>query len=764
MNSLRHRPFAPQTHYWSAHLYRATLATAIAVLSMCTSLGVIATATADDTACSQPTSSGGVHQPTGADAGTFIYRCDGPHAGEWTNPYYAYNPGTGSRTALYAPDYAYDCTTDTWTMTEWDYSPATGQFYSVRTKPAATPTVPTNCPAAPTSPNPAGPNGLAGSDPSGDTATGNPGGTPATANPANSASPGSQPSSSSGPGGNNTTSSTTGLNSTVTNNTGVGMNNTIGSQAATGNTIVVGNTTGGNASTGDATALANIANLLQSTSNAFGPDTALFTTTINGDVTGDFMFDPSAILGTGPGSNTTVANNLQVNQTVANNTDASITNTIDVGAASGNATVADNTNGGNASSGNTQAVVNLMNVINSTVATGHSFIGSVNINGNLNGDILLPPGVLNALLAGNASPAAANTATGSPNGTGPGSTNTIATTVTDNSTTTNNVAMTTANHIIADASSGTATVSGNTNGGNASSGAAHSNVTLLNLTGSNTIGKNALLVFVNVLGRWVGMIMNAPAGTTAAELGGDVATGPGSTNTTTATATDNSSLTNNVTLAIANNVHAQAHSGDATVSGNTNGGNASSGNASVAVNVLNMEGSNLSLTDWFGVLFINVFGMWNGSFGINTSAGDPVTTSAGVLNRDTDSSSAGADNSANPVQAATHAAAAASFRRFASFAAAGAHSRSRTNGNTGSNIHNSAGQNTAGPASSTGGSDNFQPTAILGSTTTLFHDQNAHKPAGKSHTNLLLPTIGFVLALIILIAGERDRLFRRHHK
>lgn len=35
----------------------------------------------------------------------------------------------------------------------------------------------------------------------------------------------------------------------------------------------------------------------------------------------------------------------------------------------------------------------------------------------------------------------------------------------------------------------------------------------------------------------------------------------------------------------------------------------------------------MGLTGWFGRLFINVFGTWNGSFGVNTSAGDPIQNS-----------------------------------------------------------------------------------------------------------------------------------------
>ncbi len=65
-------------------------------------------------------------------------------------------------------------------------------------------------------------------------------------------------------------------------------------------------------------------------------------------------------------------------------------------------------------------------------------------------------------------------------------------------------------------------VSNNTSAGSATSGNTSTAVTLFNLTGNEIIGNNALLVFVNVPGKWVGVIMNAPSGATAAALGNDI--------------------------------------------------------------------------------------------------------------------------------------------------------------------------------------------------------------------------------------------------
>jgi hypothetical protein len=296
-------------------------------------------------------------------------------------------------------------------------------------------------------------------------------------------------------------------------------------------------------------------------------------------------------------------------------------------------------------------------------------------------------------------------------------------------TTSNNTTEAITNAINSSTTTGDASVSGNTSAGSATSGIAKGNITLLNLTGSNTVGKNDLLVFVNVLGKWVGVIMNAPTGSTAADLGGGITqSGPGSNNVLANNVTDNSTTTNNANLAIHNNVNVGAHSGDATVSNNTRGGNARSGNAYTAVNILNMEGSNLSLSDWFGVLFINVFGFWNGSFGVNTSAGDPAS-----------------NPSNNAVQAANQQAMANSFKQFASFVA---------HGNTGS------GSTSASDASSSS-DDGVLGTATTAAKKVATASSISTPSPDNGHSSFFLPVVGVCLAGVILLISERDRIFGR---
>lgn len=447
-----------------------------------------------------------------------------------------------------APTYSYNPTTQHWDSSLWQYNSTTGHYDAVTPAPVATP------PVAPTAP-------VVSATPDGQV--------PVTAG---------DPTTSNKAGGDATSQTTT--NSTITNN--------IGANSQTGAADVLSNTKGGNAGTGNASALATLTNVVNSAVNTGGGSgPATFVQNITGNVYGDIMLYPAmlAAMLQQPGNSTAPPTDVTVDNTNG------IVNNVNLKAASGDATVAHNTTAGDATTGTANAVASVMNIINSIVAANKSFIGTVNIYGNLNGDILVAPDFIPQLLASNAA-ADHPTTTDMTNTTG------IA----------NNVNLT--------AASGAATVDKNTSAGSATTGKAGTNLVVLNLTGQKVVASNSLLVFVNVLGTWVGMIVNAPTGATAAELGSGV-TGNVSTPEN-LTATTNNQITNNIDLA--------AQSGNASVSGNTRAGNATTGNATASAMILNLANSSLGLADWFGVLFINVFGTWNGSFGVDTASGNPPVT------------------------------------------------------------------------------------------------------------------------------------------
>ncbi len=498
----------------------------------------------------------GPTQPTGPSANTFTYNAA---TGMWENAYYIWNPNTDQTQPITPQTYSYNPATGMWDTTQWIFDAATNQYVpnviAVTTPPAG----------APTSGGPA-----AVSDDS----------SAATNTPTDSTS------NTSGSSNGNTGSQSTTANGNFNLFYNANISNTLNSNAQTGNASVDSNTLGGDSTSGNALDIENVENLLQS--SATGAST--FTANINGDVDGDILINPSNIPQQ-PGSSEAL-NNLDVN----NSTNSAINNTINLGATSGNAGVTNNTTGGSATSGSADSVADIINLLNSAIGSGQSFVGVVNIFGSLNGDILLPSDFLNTLLASNA-------ATPTPSATQNDNNQTI------DDTNSNNQAIN--NDITTDASTGQAAVADNTSAGSATTGNAATNVTVLNLTGSQIVGSNDVLVFVNVLGTWVGLIMNAPAGTTAAELGGGI-----SQDSTVPTTVDTATLNSANNDAINNNIIADANSGNANVSNNTNAGNATTGNATSSVNLVNLIDSQLDLSNWFGILFINVFGTWDGNFGV----------------------------------------------------------------------------------------------------------------------------------------------------
>ncbi len=562
-------------------LTRSLPAGLITCLLVCLPLTVSADS-ADPPVCVTPPETTSFHYPDGASSASFAYNCD---TGLFENAHYTYNPLTGVRTALDPIVFVCDPSTRTYSFTTWSYNAPSGS-YVARSQTTAQPPAGASveeCPPLPAA-NPT----------SGANTTGSGGGSAGLAGlnvPA-------------GTGG--TTASNSLNNTGIMNNTnGLLVNNVLNSGAVSGNAVLLGNTTAGNLSSGNADIVATEMNMLQSSNNfGLGGQPITFLTNINGDVNGDFLLDPATLSTIQPTTENTSLNN---NLTFNNTTNAALNTTLNLDATSGNATAEANTTAGNVTTGNANAVANIVNTINSAIAAGHSFIGVVNINGNLNGDILLPPDFIDQLIAANV-PTVTITA--------PDSTNTSNTTVNNNATVNNTNTQGITNNVRTTAASGTADVSKNTTAGNVGTGTATTNITAFNLTGSNVIGSNDLLVFVNVLGKWVGLIVNAPPGSSAAELGGGI--------TKNTTVNNSSDINNNTTQTINNNVNVNARSGDASATRNTRVGDVRTGNANAAVNLLNIENSSLSLSGWFGILFINVFGTWNGSFGVNTSAGDPV--------------------------------------------------------------------------------------------------------------------------------------------
>jgi hypothetical protein len=472
------------------------------------------------------------------------------------------------------PTYTYDPATNRWNTTTWRYNSATDQYEPVvvMSEPVAEPVVVETEPSDTT-----------------DSLRAATAGSPTSIDDESSVT---------------SVIDSTAKTSTATTNT---IENNQTATAQTGDAAVLSNTQAGNATTGDAAADTTVVNVVNSTVG--GGSTAYFTSDISGDVYGDIILNPiilGALLLQSAGNPTTAyASSVTLNS----DTNNQLTNNIDLSAVSGDATVAGNTGAGSALTGTANTVANVMNIINSIIAANQSFVGTINIYGNLNGDILIAPDFIAQLIASNGGTSTTNQAVAT----------SIDVNLSDVQAITNNIDLS--------ATSGDATVTGNTAAGSALTGTATTNITILNLTGRQVIASNSMLVFVNVLGKWIGLIVDAPVGATSAAIGS------GLDQNMVMSAATNASLDADVNNRITNNISLDSRSGDAMVSRNTQAGDATSGNATASANILNMSQSSFGLTGWFGILFINVFGSWLGSFGIDTPNGNArpvVNTQAGT--------------------------------------------------------------------------------------------------------------------------------------
>src|SRR3990167_10575836 len=521
-----------------------------AVLIVAYPLSAVAIAEADETG---PTS------PTGADSSSYTYNAS---TGLWENDYYTWNPQTKQTSPKTPKSYSYSPNTGMWDTTEWLWDAPSNKYIPNTVSTASNPSGSVNDPSI----------------------------------------------TNAGPDSTNAIDQTQSNNGTFDLFYNAAISSDTTSSAQTGNTTVAGNTLAGSSTSGAATSIVNIINLLQSNWDPQSAMPLLFNANINGDVTGDLVLDPNLINTTGPGSSATIDSQRNNNLTINYEANGAITNNITLEAISGDSTVNGNTEAGNAVTGDARVVANIINMLNSAINAGKSFIGNLNINGNFNGDILLPPNFLDQLIAHS----------------GPNSTVDLSHVVNNDVVAKLENTQTINNNTSFNAAAGSADVTGNTAGGSATTGNAETKLNVLNLTGKQVIDANTLLVFVNVLGQWVGMLVNAPSSSnSAAFCGGDCQISSLIDNNVDINAKSNFTITNNLDL--------DALSGNALVSNNTKGGNARSGNSSASANILNILGSDLKTTDWLGILFINVNGFWNGNFGINTAAGSLASTAAGGL-------------------------------------------------------------------------------------------------------------------------------------
>lgn len=436
-------------------------------------------------------------------------------------------------------------------------------------------------------------------------------------------------------------------NATGSSNNASSTSNTA-SQLAQTNANSVTNTLQGASVTGKNDASLGVGNATIQTGNANTSGTAItsLNTNTNGvmvnqfDVNdnhnGDIVLDVSqpghCISGCGANSPNVVeniangessTNSASATNSVTDNTfqhnDATVGSNVTLSSDSGNNSANNNT-GGNSTitTGNANTQANVLTFANNNI-DGRVVYTTVNIYGNLVGDIGMPQSVMDKV---------GSTADNTGNGHGSSNSATL-----DNSsshaTFQSNDADIQNNLTLSAVTGGNS--ENNDTGGNASvtTGQASVHTKVLNIANSNVDSGNVWLVIINNAGKWIGKILGAPdKATSAASSGVTLSTDSNgnvsASNTGNAAGSQNSAsdTLNTKTITsqdnkakIVNNITLSANTGKNSANDNT-GGNSSitTGNAQIIANLVNFVNDNIKVGGKLFVTVINVFGSWIGNF------------------------------------------------------------------------------------------------------------------------------------------------------
>ncbi len=329
-----------------------------------------------------------------------------------------------------------------------------------------------------------------------------------------------------------------------------------------------------------------------------------------------------ANINNGAGSTNTATTSSTNSDSTSQTNNGTVINDMTLVANSGDNTASFNT-GGDSSivTGDANVAANILNFVNNNLA-GNVLLGVVNIFGDLIGDIILPDNPCATCSSSNTT--VANTNNGS------GSTNTASATTNNTETQFQSNDATIENNLVFAANTGGNSTSFNTGGDSSvTTGSSNINAQVLNIANTNLSSGDWWLVIVNKAGQWIGQILGAPEGATAAGSSGtqfivdehgqitaiNANNGANSVNSASANTSNTSTLNQSNSAHVVNNVNLSANTGNNTSSFNT-GGDSSivTGDAKIVANIINFVNNNIAGSGRLVVTFVNVFGNWIGDF------------------------------------------------------------------------------------------------------------------------------------------------------
>ncbi len=339
---------------------------------------------------------------------------------------------------------------------------------------------------------------------------------------------------------------------------------------------------------------------------------------------------------------------------IDNNNNLVLTNEVNLFANTGHNTADKNMGAGNITTGDANIASNVINFLNNNIVAGAQWlISTVNIFGDMTGNIILPReadltgcGCFADISSGNI-------------GNGADSSNSANTDV-DNTTLINNLNNANINNSInLDANTGGNTADKNMGDSSITTGNTTVDSNLVTIANTNAVGQGDTwwLVIVNNNGNYTGQIMGAdpnstiagsglqfgvsPNGTVYALNSGNGADSTNEANTSSSTTTEINN-TNNAT--INNNININANTGDNSADKNMGGANIQTGDINVMSNIVNFVNNNFVGTK-FVVTMVNIFGSFSGKI---VPPDQAVPVKAGVGSENLPTVALGANQTISP--------------------------------------------------------------------------------------------------------------------
>lgn len=292
--------------------------------------------------------------------------------------------------------------------------------------------------------------------------------------------------------------------------------------------------------------------------------------------------------------------------TIRVSNDSKIDNNIHLAANTGDNQASMNTGIGNIVTGSIGAAINIINFLNTYLATDYLGLAFLNVVGALSGDIIIPG---NAMVSNSS--------------TGASSANNASVSKNNNLTLVKESDMKVTNNVDVNATTGNNQADGNTLGGAVTSGRTDVDIQSATITGEIPVD-SLLLIVVNELGdgQWTGKVIGAESENVivlvqkaepATLIASSTNTGAQSENTTTVNENTSTTITENSTALVNNNITVDANTGNNQANYNTGGGNITTGNIKVAANMVNLVNASGKTFKKVIIAMINVFGKWTGN-------------------------------------------------------------------------------------------------------------------------------------------------------